>query len=193
MESLADHVTALVARHRPPLPGLGTVLAELRRRGRALTPGSLLRLLDGPECGLRVLRPWRGRLGPLAPTDAGAAPVGPRPGDVAPATAASRRPGGSAGVGPGGRGRRTAGRRSHLSLVRHAPPAGRPLRAPVAPQGAHDDVLVVAAPPASHDPLRGWERVSRAVVALAHDLDEDSLLDRARWLRLQVEARHLAA
>lgn len=171
MDTLRQHVATLLARRPLPVPALATLLSELRREGRALTPGALLRVLTTDRGRLRVLRPWRGRLAPLSPEAGDGGRVRERP----------RRPF-----------RRAVPRRrlrlsTGAAAARSTPRAPRPV-----PEGA---ILVAGPLPLSADrdiAPPSFARVARSVVKLAQDLDADSLLDRARWLQLEVEARTLS-
>jgi hypothetical protein len=144
MPDLDRQITAVFARRRLPLDSLQEFVHDLRREGRALTPGALLRLLERDRAGVRLLRPWRGVLAPLAPGRA-------RPCEAE-------------------RSRGTVDEEAHLTLV-----VGR-----LTPWG-----------PEGREP--GWPRVARAVVHLAREVDEASVLARARWLQIHDEARRLAA
>lgn len=137
MHDVAHLISTILARRRLPIDTLDELLHELRCEGRALTAGSLLRLLDGAGDAPRLLRPWSGPLAPLAPGGPDEAPGAARPCDIV-----------------------VVGR-------------------------AH------AWGPDGREP--GWPRVARAVLHLSRELDEASVLDRARWLQIHAEAQRLAA
>jgi hypothetical protein len=190
MTPMHTDLTGILGRRRLPVWTLDGLVAELRRDGRALTPGAVLRLAEAPATGVRILRPWTGLLAPLAP---GAA--------TAPARRRARRRERAPEAKAGGRRPARPIGRGHLTLsagddVPAVPGRGRRDIDPVA-RGADGPVLVVGADPSpdggeASKPCTLW-RLLRAVLHLARTVDGASALASARWLQIHLEAERLAA
>lgn len=64
MENLIRETLHQVSRETPAIP-LSTLVARIRAQGAAVTEAALVRALEAPDSGARIVDPWRGPHAPL--------------------------------------------------------------------------------------------------------------------------------
>jgi hypothetical protein len=158
MEGLAERTWRVLRSHGGAVLDLSSVVPLLRADGCAVTEWVLLRALESDRTRFLIVRPWHGRLNSLAGYLAS---------------------------------RERASTPSETILTQHEGVV-RPIGRVLVVVDPHANAGVVQAGPLLRareptPPGRVSPRVRRSLVLLGRTLDQHSMLDRIRWLRMLTE------